>query len=152
MVSNHISTNWDMSCFLVQVSWNSFPWVGGLLIAFSYISKNFRLIIYITFNIKIEKLNKKKMIFTILSRVPSIVVEPPVCRKPPRVDSLLVQAFTCFFLNAGESQWALKAWRISSMSQWMLAPSHKCLKTYRKGAFWLWSSTPCKWKPLRMDQ
>ena len=64
---------------------------------------------HITFNTKIEKLNKKMMIFSVLSRVLSIVVEPPVCKEPPRVDPLLVRAFTCFSLNAGESQWALKA-------------------------------------------
>ena len=53
---------------------------------------------------KIEKLNKKMTIFTILGRKPSMVVEPPVCREPPRAD--LIRAFTCFTLNAGKSRWA----------------------------------------------
>ena len=52
---------------------------------------------------KIEKLNEKKTIFTILSRMPSMVVESPVCREPPRDDPLLVRAFACFALNASES-------------------------------------------------
>ena len=53
---------------------------------------------------KIEKLNKKRTIFTILSRVPSIVVEPPVCREPLWANPLLVWACTCFALNAGKSR------------------------------------------------
>ena len=65
---------------------------------------------------------RKRTIFTILNRVPSMVVESLVCREPPRADPLLIQAFTCFALIAGESQLALKAWRISSVSQWVLTP------------------------------
>ena len=69
---------------------------------------------------KIEKLNEKKTIFTILNRVLSMVMEPPMCREPLRADPLLVRAFTYFALNAGESQWVFKAWRISSVTQWVL--------------------------------
>ena len=56
-----------------------------------------------------KKLNEKKTIFIILNRVPSMMVEPPVYKKPLQVDPLLVWAFTYFALNAGESRWALKA-------------------------------------------
>ena len=55
VVSDRASTHWDLSCFWVWISWNSSPWAGGLLIIFSYISKSFHLIIYITFNTKIKK-------------------------------------------------------------------------------------------------
>ena len=55
MVSDGVSTNWNLSYFRVWVSQNSSPWVGDLLIAFFYISKNFHVIIYIIFNTKIEK-------------------------------------------------------------------------------------------------
>ena len=41
---------------------------------------------------KLEKLNEKKMIFTILGRVLSKVMEPPVCREPPRANPLLIRA------------------------------------------------------------
>ena len=34
------------------------------------------------------------MIFTILSRVPSTAVEPPVCSEPPRADPLLARSST----------------------------------------------------------
>ena len=60
-----------------------------LLLHFKEFSRAF-IYIYIIFNTKKEKLNKKMTIFTILSCVPSIVVEPSVYRKPPRVDLLLV--------------------------------------------------------------
>ena len=52
---------------------------------------------------KIEKLKEKRTIFTILSHVPSIAVEPPVFREPMRANPLLVRAFTCFTLHARES-------------------------------------------------
>ena len=103
MVSDRVSTHYDLSRLRVWVSWNSSLKVDGLLITFSYISKNFHVIIYIIFNTKIEKLNEKKTIFTILNHVLLMVVEPPMCREPLRADPLLVRAFTCFALNAGES-------------------------------------------------
>ena len=52
---------------------------------------------------KIEKVNDKKTMFTIVNPVPSMVAEPLVCREPLWSDPLLVWAFTCFTLNAGES-------------------------------------------------
>ena len=36
------------------------------------------------------------MIFTILSHMPSMVIEPLVCSEPPRADLLLVQVFVSF--------------------------------------------------------
>ena len=52
MVSDPVSTRWDLSYFWVWISWNSLPWVDDLLIVFSYISKNFHMIIYIYKNRK----------------------------------------------------------------------------------------------------
>ena len=40
-------------------------------------------------------------IFTTFDRMPSMVVEPPVCRELLLAN--LVQAFTCFALNSDES-------------------------------------------------
>ena len=57
------------------------------------------------------------MIFTIFSRLLSMVMEPPMCRELPKADPLLVGAFTYFALNPSKSQWALSAWRISFTSQ-----------------------------------
>ena len=56
------------------------------------------------------------MIFTILSHVLSMVVESPMCSQPPQADPLLTRAFTYFALYSGKSQYALSAWRMSSVS------------------------------------
>ena len=60
------------------------------------------------------------MIFTILSRMPSTVMESPVYSEPPWADSLLDRAFTCFALYSDESQYALSAWRMSLVNQCVL--------------------------------
>ena len=54
MVSDRVSTHWNLSYFQVWVFWNNSPWVNGLHITLSYILKNFHVIIYKIFNTKIE--------------------------------------------------------------------------------------------------
>ena len=49
------------------------------------------------------------MIFTFLSRVLSMMIEPPVYSKPPWANPLLARAFTCFALYSNKSQYALSA-------------------------------------------